>query len=68
MEYDREVMNELISKSNSWDRLVRFFENSDEIQDYYKLSREECKKYNCSSEAIMMIVTIEKLLENVNGK
>ena len=62
--YDRERINELTSKSNSWDRIVRFFENSEEIQEYYKLAVSECKEFNCHSEAIMMIVAIEKVLED----
>lgn len=63
--YDREYINNLKCKANSWDRMARFFENSEEIQEYYQDAIKECRECNCHSEVIMMIVAIEKALEKI---
>ena len=58
-------LNEL--KASSFDRLTEFFKENSIIKPYFDVITEECKKNKCYSLATRMILTIEKLLDEINN-
>ena len=56
----------LTSKSNSWERMVEFFESNKSIKEYYDDVSEECRRNQSFGYATIMILTIEKLLEKID--
>lgn len=61
----KEGMDSLRSGYNGWNRLVKFFETNKQIQPYYEEIIEECRRDQCFSHPTIMILTIEKLLEEI---
>jgi hypothetical protein len=62
----KDEMNSLKSGHNSWKQLVKFFESNEQIKPYYEEIVEECRRDNYFGMATMMIMTIEKLLEEID--
>ena len=64
MEFSR-----MVGKSNGWDQLYTFFHEDKRIKPTFEEVVEECHRDNCQSAVTMMILTIERLLdENENLK
>ena len=63
----KKEMDSLRSGYNSWNRLVGFFKTNKQIQPYYEEIHEQCRRDNYFGMATMMIMTIEKLLEEIDG-
>lgn len=61
----KDEMDSLRSGYNGWNRLVEFFESNKQIQPYYEEIVEECRRDNYFGMATMMVMTIEKLLEEI---
>lgn len=61
----KKEMDSLRSGYNGWNRLVEFFETNKQIQPYYEEIIEECRRDQCFSYPTIMILTIEKLLEEI---
>ena len=53
-------------KAESFDRLVKFFEENVAIKPYFNAISTECKKNECYSLSTIMILTIEKLLDEIH--
>lgn len=62
-----ETISELISKSNSWDRLINFFVNNKEIEPYYKMAQQKACNCQYFGTDIICILTIEKLLDEIQN-
>ena len=61
----KKEMNSLRSGYNGWNRLVEFFKTNKQVQHYYEEIAEECRRDLCFSQPTIMILTIEKLLEEI---
>lgn len=61
----KDEMDSLRSSANGWKRLVEFFETNEQLKPYYEEIKEECRRDNYFGIATMMVMTIEKLLEEI---
>lgn len=63
MQIDRSYYTKLKSMAGAWDTIEKFFETEEVLKDIYQETVSECLKDNCQSTAIMMILTIKKLMD-----
>jgi hypothetical protein len=59
-----ESLNE--AKANSYDRIIEFFKNDEEIKPYYEKISKECIDSNCQSLSVMIILTVKELLDKID--
>lgn len=63
MKIDKSEYEKLRSKAGGWETLEKFFETKEGLKDIYQETVEECLRDNCYSVAVMMVLTIEKLMD-----
>lgn len=61
----KEEMSSLRSGYNGWKRIVDFFETNKQIKPYYEETIEECRRNQCFGMATIMVLTMEKLLDEI---
>lgn len=61
-----DALNVLVSCTNAWISLEKFFQEDTEIKPYYEEARDEAWRDNCQSASVIMIMTIRKLLERID--
>jgi len=59
----KNTIGSLISKANAWDNVSDFFNGNDKIKPYYLEIVDKLLSDNCQSSYIMIVQTIEKLLD-----
>lgn len=59
------TVHTLRSSSNGWKKISEFFETNKSIKKYHEEIVEECRRDNYFGVATMMIMTIEKLLNEI---
>lgn len=56
-----------IDVKNSYNNIVNFFNTNSDIEPFYKKTKQECFDSNCYSSSTMIILTIEKLFEEISN-
>jgi len=59
------ALNSLVSCTNSWIRLDKYFNEDEFIKPYYEEACEEAMRDNCHSSVSIMIMTIKKVLDEI---
>ena len=60
-----DILTTLSNKADNWDNLIKFFENDKYLNKYYKEFKEECNRETYFGKTNAMIMTIKKLLEEI---
>ena len=60
-------LSSLRSRANSYDSVKNFFNTNARVEPYWNEVREQCIRDNCQSVPTMMILTIEKLLDEIDN-
>ena len=59
------ALDSLVSCTNAWIRLDKYFEEDSFVKPYYKEACDEAQRDNCQSSAVIMIMTIKNILDKI---